>query len=165
MIIMVTVLGVIGFFLCLVLMEFTNLGVRGIRQYDPGFGLLDMRLSYDANTVYQVFDQISEAGRKAYKHYLCLDYCFIACFMIVMLALSFKSTTNPVYRNVLIVLVVVRALFDLIENTLLMVLINNYPQQNIFMATVCSWSTTMKFVFLFLWVGMLLFVWGLNLIN
>lgn len=84
---------------------------------------------------------------------------------LLKLALSFKSTTNPVYRNVLIVLAVARALFDLIENTLLMVLINNYPQQNIFMATVCSWSTTMKFVFLFLWVGMLLFVWGLNLIN
>ncbi|MEO1815174.1 MAG: hypothetical protein ABGU93_06250 [Acetobacterium sp.] len=161
----VTVLGTIGFFASLILMEFTNLGARGIKQYDPGFGLLDMRLRYDANTVYQVFGQIGAEGQKAYKHYLLLDYCFIACFLIVMLALSFRITADPVQRNILIFLASARALCDILENTLLIVLINNYPQQNMLLATVCSWSTTIKFIFLFLWLGMLLLFWILNFVR
>ncbi len=158
----VIVLGTIGFFICLILMEFTDLGGRGIQQYDPGFSLLDMRLQYDANTVYQVFDQIGVEGQKAYKHYLVLDYCFIACFLIVMLALSFRVTADPLQRNILIVLAIARALCDILENTLLIALISNYPQQNMLMATVCSWSTTIKFVFMFLWMGMLILVWIIN---
>lgn len=158
----VTILGTTGFFLCLVLMQFTSLGVRGIQRYDPGFGLLDMRLRYDANTVYQVFDQIGGEGQKAYKHYLFLDYCFIAFFLIVMLALSFRVTADPLQRNIMIILAIARALCDILENTLLMVLINNYPQQNLLLATVCSWFTTIKFIFMFLWGGMLIFTWIVN---
>ncbi|MDO9493003.1 hypothetical protein [Acetobacterium sp.] len=158
----VIVLGTIGFFGCLILMEFTNLGVRGIQQYDPGFSLLDMRLRYDANTIYQVFDQIGEQGQKSYKHYLLLDYCFIACFLIVMLTLSFRVTADPLQRNILIVMAIARALCDILENTLLIVLINNYPQQNMLLATVCSWATTIKFVFMFLWMGMLILAGIIN---
>jgi hypothetical protein len=158
----VTVLGTIGFCVSLILMEFTYLGVRGIQQYDPGFGLLDMRFRYDANTVYQVFDRIGGEGQKAYQHYLLLDYCFITCFLIVMLALSLRITADPVQRNILIVLASARALCDILENTLLIVLINNYPQQNMLLATVCSWATTIKFVFMFLWMGMLILAGIIN---
>lgn len=161
----VTVLGTIGFFASLILMEFTNLGAQGIQKYDPGFSLLDMRFRYDANTVYQVFDQIGKQGQKAYRHYLLLDYCFIVCFLIVMLALSFRFTTDPLQRNMLIVLASARALCDILENTLLIGLINNYPQQNMLLATICSWATTIKFVFMFLWAGILVFVWGVHFIK
>lgn len=124
-----------------------------------------MRLRYDEKTVYQVFDQIGGEGQKAYQHYLLLDYCFITCFLIVMLALSFRIAADPVQRNILIFLASARALCDILENTLLMVLINNYPQQNMLLATVCSWSTTIKFIFMFLWLGMLIFVWILNYVR
>lgn len=124
-----------------------------------------MRLRYDEKTVYQVFDQIGGEGQKAYQHYLLLDYSFITCFLIVMLALSFRIAADPVQRNILIFLASARALCDILENTLLMVLINNYPQQNMLLATVCSWSTTIKFIFMFLWLGMLIFVWILNYVR
>lgn len=124
-----------------------------------------MRLRYDEKTVYQVFDQIGGEGQKAYQHYLLLDYCFITCFLIVMLALSFRIAADPVQRNILILLASARALCDILENTLLMVLINNYPQQNMLLATVCSWSTTIKFIFMFLWLGMLILVWILNFVR
>ncbi len=161
----VTVLGVIGFFISLILMEFSNLGVRGIQQYDPGFRLLDMRFRYDANTMYQTFDQIGRLGQKSYQHYLFLDYGFIVCFLIVMLALSFWVTTDPRQRNILIALASARALCDILENTLLIGLINSYPQQQMFLATVCSWMTTIKFVFMFLWAGMFVFSWGAHFIK
>jgi hypothetical protein len=124
-----------------------------------------MRLRYDEKTVYQVFDQIGGEGQKAYQHYLLLDYCFIACFLIVMLALSFRITEDPMQRNILICLASARALCDILENTLLMVLINSYPQQNMLLATVCSWSTTIKFIFMFLWLGMLIFIWIFNFVR
>lgn len=161
----VTVMGTIGFFASLILMEFTNLGARGIQQYDPGFSLLDMRFRYDANTVYQVFDQIGEQGQQVYKNYLFLDYLFIACFLIVMLALSFRVTADPRQRNILIILASARALCDILENTLLIVLMKYYPQQNLLLATVCSWSSTIKFVFMFLWMGMLIFTVVSNFIK
>lgn len=161
----VTVLGTIGFFVSLILMEFSNLGIRGIQQYDPGFSMLDMRLRYDGNTVYQVLAQIGEQGQLVYKHYLFLDYGFIGCFLIVMLALSFRVTTELRQRKILIGLAIARALCDVVENTILIALINNYPQKNLLLATACSWATTIKFVFMFLWIAMLIFVVAKKLIK
>lgn len=153
MIIVITILGIIGFIICLFLMYRTNHGIPGIQRFDSEFRLLDMRFRYTSEDLYITFERILEEGRTAYRNYLILDYCFIACFLIVMIAISQKVVPNGGLRYALIVFSIVRAILDVTENTILIVLLNNYADQYIVLATVCSWITTFKFIALYLWMA------------
>lgn len=160
--IVIVIFGVIGFFICLFIMYRTDHGIPGIQKYDSEFRLLDMRFRYTGKDLYNTFERILEEGRKAYKNYLLLDFCFIACFLIVMIAISQKVVTDR-YSGLIYILIglaITRALFDVIENTILIILLNMYSKQNIVVANICSWATTFKFLALYLWlVGI-----GLNLL-
>jgi hypothetical protein len=79
-----------------------------------------------------------------------------------MIAISQKVVTDR-YSGLIYILIglaITRALFDVIENTILIILLNMYSKQNIVVANICSWATTFKFLALYLWlVGI-----GLNLL-
>lgn len=155
--IVIVLLGAIGFIICLFTMYRTNHGIPGIQKYDPEFKLLDMRFRYTAANLYDTFDSILEEGRKAYKNYLMLDFCFIACFLIVMIAITQKVATNSSLRYVLIGTAILRAILDIIENSILISLLNMYTKQSLVLANICSWITTFKFLALYLWmVGLVL---------
>jgi len=47
---------------------------------------------------------------------------------------------------------VLRALFDILENILLLVMLNSYPLFNYLLATICCWVTALKFVVLYAWI-------------
>jgi hypothetical protein len=130
----------------------TDHGIPGIQKYDEDFRLLDMRFRYNSKVVYNTFNSIGIKGMKLYKKYLAVDYFFILCFLIIMVAISNLILPNTVYNNLLIILAFSRALFDVIENTIIIILINQYPDKNIKLATICSWSTTFKFISLYLWI-------------
>jgi hypothetical protein len=69
-----------------------------------------------------------------------------------MISISLKVTDNNFIRNVLIFSASVRALFDIIENSILLKLIKICPEKNIALANICSWSTTLKFISLYVWI-------------
>lgn len=150
--IIILALGISGFLICLILMYGTNHGIPGIQKYDPNFRLLDMRFRYNGDAIYNTFDKIGSQGVQAYKHFLLLDFCFIASFLIVMIAITLRITSQTTYRNILLGLAVARAALDILENILLITLANNYPIRNDFLANICSWSTTLKFIALYAWV-------------
>ncbi len=153
----IIVLGTIGFFVSLHMMYRTNHGIPGIQKYDPNFQLLDMRFRYNSDIVYETFKKIGTKGRNAYKNYLLVDFIFIACFLIVMSAVSLAVTNQAVFIYILIGLAMSRAVFDILENTLIILLINKYPHQRTGLADFCSWATTVKFLALYLWfIGLIL---------
>jgi hypothetical protein len=153
----IIILGTIGFFVSLFVMYRTNHGIPGIQKYDPNFQLLDMRFRYNRDIVYETFEKIGAKGRKAYKDYLVIDFIFIACFLIVMTAISLAVTTNPVFNYALIGLAVSRAVLDILENTMIIILINKYPNKRPGLSDFCSWATTVKFITLYLWfIGLIL---------
>lgn len=43
MFIVIKTIGVIGFFICLIIMYITDCGIPGIRKHDPDFKTLDMQ--------------------------------------------------------------------------------------------------------------------------
>ncbi len=159
------ILSIIGFFLCLYIMYKTEHGIPGIKKYDANFRLLDMRFNYDVKTVYSTFENIGENGMKAYKRYLFFDYTFILFFLILMIVISIKIADNNVLKYILIIFSILRAFFDIIENTLIIILINYYPEKNNFNAKICSWSTTLKFIFLYSWITVITFSLLLNLLE
>lgn len=148
----ITYLGVTGFFLILIIMYTTSWGIPGIRRYDAEFRLLDMRFRYNPDMVRTTFKAIGSAGRGIYSRYLVLDFAFIACFFIVMSAITDALIMAPQLRQALSVFILLRALFDGLENTILMILLNRYPRINITLASLCSWATTLKFIMLFIWL-------------
>lgn len=150
--IFIVTLGTIGFIICLFVMYRTNHGIPGIQKYNPQFRLLDMRFRYTGVDLYNTFDSILKEGRKAYKNYLILDFCFIACFLIVMIAITQKVIRNSSLRYLLIGFAILRAILDIIENSILINLLNIYEKQNLVLANVCSWVTTFKFLALYLWM-------------
>ena len=144
--------GISGFLVCLAMMYFTNHGIRGLRKYDADFRLLDMRFRYTSADVNEAFTTLGDGGRRAYRRFWILDFFFIACFLIVMLAVADSIFMAGWLKNVLLALAIARAAFDVAENGILLYLIGKYPAQNHALATIGSWVTTCKFVALFLWM-------------
>lgn len=149
----IVIFGTFGFLVCLFVMYRTNHGIPGIQKYDPRFRLLDMRFRYNSDNLYETFERIGVEGRKAYENYLLLDFCFIVCFLIVMIAITLEVTTNIVIKNFLIVFALSRAILDVLENTILIILLSRYPNQNNLIANFCSWATTLKFISMYLWIA------------
>lgn len=165
----IKIIGAIGFVFCLSIMYMTEHGIRGIQKYEPSFRPLDMRFHYSSETVKQTFNEICEGGRIAYRNFLVLDFIFIACFLIIMLTISGAVFILPIVRNTLYVVCISRALFDILENTLLLFMLVRYPVFNDTWAIICSWFTTLKFIMLYIWIMAVivqLFIHGiLKLIN
>lgn len=152
----IKMIGIIGFLLCLLIMYLSDHGIRGIQKYDRSFRLLDMRFRYNSKTVTQPFDQISNDGRIAYQKYLVLDFIFIAFFLITMIMISDVVFMSPYIRTFLYILCGLRAIFDIIENLLLLRMLGQYPIINDNIAAICSWFTTFKFIMLYLWILLLI---------
>ncbi len=149
----VALVGIAGFVGSLLIMYCTKLGIPGIREYDPGFRLLDMRFNYSKEDVYSTFEKIGEGGISAYRHYLVVDFTFIAFFLFVMILGSMKVTSNAMFRNILIALASVRALLDVVENSLLIYLLGKFPIQDGGIAALCSRVTTLKFIAMYSWMA------------
>ena len=145
-------IGIIGFIICLLLMYATDLGERGLRKYDADFKLLDMRFHYTTADVSEAFEKLGEGGRKAYQNYWILDFVFIVCFLIVMLTITDKIAVSGWAIYILIALAIARAGFDIVENSLFLYLSKIYPAHNDSLATICSWTTTCKFISLYVWI-------------
>lgn len=149
---LIKVIGILGFFICLLIMYKTNHGISGIQAFDRSFRLLDMRFHYSCETVRKTFEQINRGGRAAYQKFLLLDFVFIACFLITMAAVSEALPVSPQLRTFLYILCVLRALLDVFENILLLHMLGQYPVFSKTSATLCSWFTTFKFIMLYLWL-------------
>ncbi len=148
----IKLIGIFGFVICLLIMYLTDHGIRGIQTFDRSFRLLDMRFHYNSQIVKQTFEQISEGGRLAYQRYLVLDFIFIICFFITMIAISDAVFVSPHIKTILYIVCGLRALFDIFENILLLYMLGQYPVFNPALTTICSWFTTFKFIMLYLWL-------------
>lgn len=142
----------LGFFVCLFIMYGTIHGIPGIKRYDEDFKLLDMRFRYNSNIVYSTFEKIGKKGTFAYRNFLILDFIFITFFLLLMISISLKITDVFLLKNLLIIFGSFRALFDITENSILLVLIKKFPEKNELLANICSWSTTFKFISLYVWI-------------
>src|SRR5262249_3056909 len=138
----IQVIGITGFILCLAMMQMTRYGERGIRKYDASFRLPDMQFHYSAGFIGKTFERIGEKGRAAYRRYLILDFCFIACFLITMLTITGTLDVPWTVRHILYAVCVLRALLDVVENTSFLILLSHYPRIDKNLAAVCSWITT-----------------------
>lgn len=146
------IMGICGFITCLFIMYGTNHGIRGIQLYNRSFRLLDMQFHYSNESVRQTFEQISKGGRSAYQKFLMLDFIFIICFLITMFTITDTVFASSNIKIILFIVCGLRAIFDITENILLLTMLGRYPVFSKFIATLCSWFTTFKFIMLYIWL-------------
>jgi len=161
----IIIFAIAGFFVSLFIMYRTEHGIPGIKKYNSDFILLDMRFRYNKKILYNTLESIGNKGMRAYRDFLFLDFFFIGCFLIVMIFISQNISSLNFLIYLLSGLAVSRSVFDVLENTLIITLIKDYPQKNNFRANICSWATTLKFISLYLWTAGVIIIYIYNIFN
>ena len=116
----------------------------------------DTRLRSTPDALYQTF-ALAGDERPRMRRYWLLDFGFIACFWVVMIAIGQNvSQGNMTFTLLMLIAATARALLDVTENILLLALYRAYPTRNDRLAQIACTVTTVKFVFLFLWAVLLL---------
>ena len=148
----IKVFGFAGFVVCLIIMYTTDYGIQGMQKYDPDFRLPDMQFHYDAEVIHDTFENIGNFGREAYQNFLLLDFAFILCFLFIMITITNNVFPYPKSKTIFLWICIFRALFDILENSLLLIMLNSYPVFHYTLAAMCSWITTLKFAALYIWM-------------
>lgn len=127
----------------------------GFLAHSNGAKMLDMRFGYNATDVFQLFTSLGVEGRLIYVKYLCYDFIFTVSFAIVQnYILKFtmgKAMLNSKWR-VLLYIAYFRAFFDVTENIIILILLNSFPSILLFLITVGSNVTRLKFIVYGMWI-------------
>lgn len=125
------------------------------RALSSGAGTLDMRFHYNTAETYKLLDTLSVEGRLLYIRILLIDFVFIVSFALVQnFILKFimgKILLKTGLRK-LLAISYLRGLSDIIEDISLLILIKEFPSKIPGLITFSSFFTTLKFIFLGLWL-------------
>ena len=142
----------------LIILEMSSFGERGILNCCKNFKIFDMRLNYNANSVYSSLKRLPEKGILHYKIYLIVDGVMTIAFAGIQYLLADYIGNNNNVKRILNSLLVVRMFCDLIENTCIMFVLNLLPMECIKTITFSSIVTKIKFIAL---SGFIIFFIGL----
>lgn len=122
--------------------------------YSKGVKMLDMQFGYNILDVKQLFETLGIGGRSFYIKSLGIDFIFIASFALVQNYIL-KWIMGKVMLNsgwkMLLSISYLRALFDVMENVIILFLLFKFPLMLTSLITVASYITMVKFIFLGLW--------------
>lgn len=156
---MINALAILTFLLTLFMMRRYEFG-----SHNNGLEKLDMRFGYSAGDVNQLLTDLGREGRAIYIKILIVDFIFIGSFLIIQNNLlkyvMGKAMLNSRWHYFLSISYM-RAFFDFVENVLIILLINNFPNGYPQPAGLLGYITELKFICLGLWLAaipVLLFV-------
>jgi hypothetical protein len=113
------------------IMDFSAWGQPGLKKFNGGIGMLDMKFYYGSAYALDMMNRLGRDGIDFYIRLLCIDFLFIFSFAYIHVKLMFgfvsRFSLQPVW-NRLAVLALARAFFDLAENVLLILALCNFPQ-------------------------------------
>ena len=137
----------------LLIMYGTSVGVPGIVQYDSGFKLLEMQIFYSYDTVINMFENLGIEGIQHYIYYLGVDSVFILFLMLFQYNISNLIEIDfLLIKKVLMALTFMRGIFDLIEDSILYMMMEYIISITPPVVFIASVVTLLKFIFLFGWL-------------
>lgn len=126
---------------------------------------LDMLFNYDKTTFYEILHLLDNSDRLAYKLIHIADYAFIiGVYPLISMGLS-RSIEKTKKLRVLIVLPLIAGLFDFLENLMMDIHLYAYPKEIILLGSLSGSFTTLKFIFLYTSLLVLLFFGALKLLR
>jgi hypothetical protein len=154
----------IGLFLILLYwVEGGSWSSRAVAKYNDGYGTFDMK-SYDVNTVEKVLSSMTPEGyRISYRHYVG-DYLFTVVWGLLqcMISSSVYTSQND-SKNVTLILFtlaiampILRGIADIVENTLLVYTLKQYPLINTKIIEIAAMATKIKLGSIKIWALLIL---------
>lgn len=133
----------------IIILDFTPLGILGLRKENGGHGLFDTMLLYSADEVYDILAVTSGPGLHLYIRCHTYDYFFMAgLFAVQFLFLQYLISRNKLHRlQPLYIFPVGQLFFDIIENILLDVTVRALPQRIDTVVKLASIATVAKWYF------------------
>lgn len=114
---------------------------------------LDMKFGYSSDDIYSLFKLLGLENKGIYIGYLCVDFIFIASFVLLQNYIS-KLVMGVLSKrkwSILLYLPYLRGLFDVIENILFIVLFLSVPKEISWLVAISSFFTQVKFITLGVW--------------
>ncbi len=149
----VLIWGIVIFAITLYLVNYSPWSSTSLRQYNGGYGTFDMK-SYDADIVYKVLDVMKPEGFKVYNLYFIGDFLFIIGMGILQIRISAFVFIN-FHKNILVKfgiwLAIAKGIFDTVENTMILVVLNSYPSQMPMIVDIAKTATFLKLKVIILW--------------
>ena len=149
------------FFGILLMIEVGPYSSNNLSNYNGGYGTFDMK-SYDSSTVMQVLNHMEQKGFAIYRGYFIFDYLFILVFGLVqcyLIYLVYGWCKNHKIVKLLYIVPIARGVFDIVENTLLLIVLQSYPKELSQVILIASSATWLKLLMIKVWSG--IFVIGI----
>ena len=149
-----TILIFAFFALAFYLVEIGPYSASSVADFNNDYGTFDMK-SYDSQTVREMMPYFSPEGIHVYKIYYLMDFIFIAAFLILQCYLSlvfFKWCSLRYIKIIVCIIPVLRGVFDIIENAVLLRTLFSYPSVNDVMINFSSYCTQAKLLMIRLWL-------------
>lgn len=146
-------LSIVFFCITFYWVEFSPWSSKELAKYNDGYGTFDMK-RYDEKTVYDVMEQMEPKGIQIYRNYMIGDYLFILAFGIIQMMIlwySYSWLTNKKVVALFLVVPLLRGMFDFVENTLLLIILYNYPKTLPNVVRISSMATQAKLLMIKLW--------------
>ena len=148
-----TAVAGLGMAACLYVMHGTGRGIPGLKALDGGFQSLDMRFHYGSDQAFACLDGVGSAGRPLLRGFWLIDFAFIACFLMVMLAITRNTAQIAAVRYGMYAAAMLCALLDAVENAMLLRVCAAYPEKRLCgLAAVAGYVTSAKWITLGVWL-------------
>ncbi len=153
-----TLVFAVGMALFYALLDYSPKSPRRLHVDGREFHMPDMRFHYNADALYAILDSAGAENLPRLRRYWRLDFGFIVCFLGVMLSIDLNIDGPATMLYLLMGLAaVLRAVFDVLENILLLRVAHALPARKNGLAKVAGFVTSAKFLCLYAWVAMLFF--------
>lgn len=143
---------VIFLFLILSVMQVGPYSIEKLSEASGGIGMLDMKFGYSEILVNRMMENLGDVGRQLYMKLLCIDFLFVIVFMllqVILISVLLPAAGTGASRRMLMLLPFVRSAFDILENSLLLVILTSYPSRHAALIWSASLMTILKWIVFF----------------
>lgn len=130
--------------------------------------VLDLKLHYNPEVVYGIFDRLGDKGLKIYKaSEIFVDFPYLIVYTILYAALITRLSDLLQLKNkaYLLYIPLLLGVFDILENIGIIKLIGAYPEKMNALVSITSVFTTLKWIFALLTLGTIIFLTAMWLLN
>ena len=146
-------LFLVAFIIMQILLNIGPVGLAKIESIAPGTKILDLRFNYSAADAHETLDKLGSEGRSAYIGLIITDFIYIVVytglFLTALTLIVRYFFSSAVWLRMILILPVIGAACDVIENTVTLVQIGTFPNESLQLYGVSNGITIIKFVIAF----------------
>jgi len=112
--------------------------------------ILDLKFSYDANSIYSLFDELGTKGRNSYKMtalFIDFPYALIYSFTYGLIVYMLLKANELLKYKYLLFIPLLIGIFDVFENLGIAMMLHSYPVKLATLSSLTPNFTSLKWIF------------------